>query len=97
MLPLIEWDHATELADIFTFVAAFVFFWAGCCIVTCKLRQVSRNACIMIEVILFVCGGSVWTLRRGIINELASTASVVINVTSAVESVTNNNNVPASW
>lgn len=96
MTSVFQWNHTIQIADIFSVVALAVFFLSCCCLMTCKLRRVSRNACVMVEVILFVCGGSVWTLRQSIIKELANTASVASNITSIVESVSKNN-VLATW
>ncbi|MBE35369.1 MAG: hypothetical protein CMI16_07425 [Opitutaceae bacterium] len=95
-----EWDRPTVLADIFSVVALAACVLSCCCVLVCKLRRASRTACIVVEVVLFVCGGSVWTLRQSIINGVASAAAVAGagNVTSVVESVSGvGDDVLASW
>jgi hypothetical protein len=52
-----------------TFIACFLS--AGACLCICQLQKTTRAACWMAEIVLIMCGGSVWSLRQNIISEMS--------------------------
>lgn len=58
-------------ADAVLLTSVVLFLLAGVCLCICHLQKATRLACWLVELVLLMCGGSVWSLRQGIISEMS--------------------------